>query len=147
MSIISKVDLLDKNICIKCMEFLDKCKLANFSVMLNETRRDIITQLLYYHQGRLDTINPDIVSEFNRLRKRFGFWELSKREALSSKITWTFESKHIDGNAFDAVPMKEGKPWWTAPKEVWEQMGKIGESCGLVWGGRWERKDYPHFEI
>lgn len=28
----------------------------------------------------------------------------------------------------------------------WEQVGTIGEDCGLEWGGRWKRPDRPHFQ-
>lgn len=29
----------------------------------------------------------------------------------------------------------------------WEKLGKIGESCGLEWGGRWKQfVDRPHFQ-
>jgi hypothetical protein len=29
----------------------------------------------------------------------------------------------------------------------YEEAGKIGESVGLVWGGRWKIPDYPHFQL
>lgn len=64
-------------------------------------------------------------------------------------------SKHETGLAFDVVPMipsptgasGDYRPtaWWNCP--YWEQLGKIGESCGLKWGGRWASPDRPHFEI
>lgn len=148
MPIIKDIDELVPIARDKCREFLKKCDEAGLNVVINETRRSVVTQMIYYLQGRLDVAsNSKIIDEFNRLRKMTGFWELSRNEALNKRITWTFESKHIDGKAFDAVPIKDGKPWWNAPEDVWTQMGLIGESVGLIWGGRWTHKDYPHFEI
>jgi peptidoglycan L-alanyl-D-glutamate endopeptidase CwlK len=30
---------------------------------------------------------------------------------------------------------------------TWQTVGASGEAQGLRWGGRFERKDYPHFEL
>jgi peptidoglycan LD-endopeptidase CwlK len=54
--------------------------------------------------------------------------------------------------AFDVVPMVAGKPQWSATGEalrVWQQLGDIGEACGLQWAGRWSGKlrEFPHFQI
>ena len=50
--------------------------------------------------------------------------------------------------AFDAVPMIGGKPQWES-SELLNRMGAIGESCGLVWAGRWRGKlrERVHFQI
>ncbi len=50
--------------------------------------------------------------------------------------------------AFDAVPMIGGKPQW-ANSELLNRMGAIGESCGLVWAGRWRGnlRERVHFQI
>jgi hypothetical protein len=29
----------------------------------------------------------------------------------------------------------------------YQQVGKIAESCDLVWGGRWSTPDLPHVEL
>ncbi|MBU0780357.1 MAG: M15 family metallopeptidase, partial [Alphaproteobacteria bacterium] len=36
--------------------------------------------------------------------------------------------------------------WNKTPKQ-WEELGVIGEIFGLEWGGRWEFKDWPHFQM
>lgn len=34
------------------------------------------------------------------------------------------------------------------PRWVWDQLGPLGESVGLTWGGRWHSfVDVGHFEI
>lgn len=58
-------------------------------------------------------------------------------------------SKHNHGLAFDVAPLdKNGKPHWPEDEALWEKIGRIGESLGLKWGGRWAGfKDRPHFEL
>ena len=57
----------------------------------------------------------------------------------------------------DASPKPGLQPSWQAFKDAnqdgvndWKQLGEIGESCGLIWGGRWEQPeaptDTPHFQ-
>jgi peptidoglycan L-alanyl-D-glutamate endopeptidase CwlK len=51
-------------------------------------------------------------------------------------------------HAFDIVPVVNGKPDWDGTHPVWEQAGKIGESVGLEWAGRWHSfKEKPHFQL
>ena len=70
------------------------------------------------------------------------------------KVTWTLKSRHIDGEAFDIVICKAGVPEWDVKVDVDEdgipdytEAGQIGESIGLVWGGRWRTPDFPHFQL
>jgi peptidoglycan L-alanyl-D-glutamate endopeptidase CwlK len=53
-------------------------------------------------------------------------------------------SMHNHGVAFDVYPVKDG---WNTSAAVWEIIGRVGESLGLEWGGRWKGLvDKPHFE-
>ena len=67
-------------------------------------------------------------------------------------VSWTKNSKHLTGDAIDVCPFDEwalsgsDKLQWNTEHPVWQQMGKIGESLGLTWGGRWEQRDMGHFE-
>lgn len=54
------------------------------------------------------------------------------------------QSKHELGRAFDFTFRELG---YTAPDEWWDFAGEVGESVGLVWGGRWRHPDRPHFEL
>jgi peptidoglycan L-alanyl-D-glutamate endopeptidase CwlK len=47
-------------------------------------------------------------------------------------------SKHERGLAVDLVAVSGGSS---------AAIGAAGESIGLVWGGRWNRPDLPHFEL
>ena len=69
-------------------------------------------------------------------------------------VTWTLKSKHLLGKAFDIVIMKNGKLIWDTGIDTndnslsdWQEAGAIGESAGLIWGGRWKKPDMPHFEV
>ena len=112
------------------------------SVAISETKRDLLVQIAYYCKGRMEP------ADVKRVYARVGLYDPSEEEC-KQKVTWTLNSKHIEGKAIDFVPVKNGNYWWTAPDEVWERMGVIGEQCGLQWGGRWEgdQKDRPHFQM
>lgn len=89
----------------------------------------------------------------------------------TSKVKDEFASPHTWGVAYDLVfrhPIT-GLPWWppiwgkdAAGNPVflmdnykkWEALGRIGESLGLTWGGRWFNPvtltgffDGPHFQM
>jgi len=54
------------------------------------------------------------------------------------------QSWHNWACAFDVVALKNGSPDWNCD---WSEIGKLGESVGLEWGGRWVRfVDRPHFQ-
>ena len=49
--------------------------------------------------------------------------------------------------AADVVPLRDGKPVWSASDPVWKRVGEIGEKVGLEWAGRWTTfREYPHFQ-
>lgn len=56
------------------------------------------------------------------------------------------DSYHNYGLAFDVVPIVNGVAQWGS--KDWDKIGKLGESIGLRWGGRFKSiVDKPHFEI
>lgn len=71
---------------------------------------------------------------------------------LAKGVSWTKHSKHLDGDAIDVCPFSQFmlhgsmKLQWDPTDPVWAQMGLIGESLGLRWGGRWAQRDLGHFE-
>ena len=69
-------------------------------------------------------------------------------------VTWTLHSRHTQRDAFDIALLLENKPVWDVKVDVdhdhipdYQEAGEIGESVGLVWGGRWTKPDYPHFQF
>ncbi|MBA4274035.1 MAG: cell wall biosynthesis protein [Alphaproteobacteria bacterium] len=105
-----------------------------------ETLRDVATQMAYYSRGRM----PNAV-DVQEMYKAAGLWKITPAES-HKMVTWTMNSKHLEGKAIDIAPMKGSRVWWDAPKDVWERMGQLGEQAGLNWGGRWKNADTPHFE-
>lgn len=70
------------------------------------------------------------------------------------KITWTTLSVHTSREAVDYFIEREGK-YCNDLKvdtdgdkiEDWQEFGKIAETCGLEWGGKFRNKpDYPHVQ-
>lgn len=72
---------------------------------------------------------------------------------LAKGVSWTTRSKHLTGDAIDIVPFEQyqahgpDKLLWNANDPIWQRVGQIGESLGLIWGGRWKQKDMGHFEL
>ena len=70
------------------------------------------------------------------------------RSTKGSKITNAPPgfSYHNYGFAVDVCEYKNGKPYWKSKR--WQEIGAIGKSHGLVWGGDWTRLvDRPHFQL
>lgn len=77
---------------------------------------------------------------------------------LAKGVSWTKNSKHLpqalDGKALaiDVCPYLiwdargPDKLNWDEKAPEWQIIGKIGESLGFTWGGRWAQKDMGHFE-
>lgn len=71
---------------------------------------------------------------------------------VAKGVSWVHHSKHQDGLAIDLAPYAiyaahgDDKIQWDAADPIWAQMGAIGESLGMRWGGRWKQADLGHFE-
>ncbi|HMM59451.1 MAG TPA: M15 family metallopeptidase [Candidatus Rifleibacterium sp.] len=56
-------------------------------------------------------------------------------------------SAHNFGLAADVAPLRNGKIWWGAPREVWRQMADLAQGMGLVAGFYFTTIfDAPHIE-
>jgi peptidoglycan L-alanyl-D-glutamate endopeptidase CwlK len=58
-------------------------------------------------------------------------------------VTWTLDSPHLHGAAFDATLV--GAPEYEDDPDAWDLLGELGESVGLRWGGSFG--DFGHFEL
>ncbi len=57
-------------------------------------------------------------------------------------------SYHNHRLAFDVVPTEYiSLPDWNPTGPLWAKIGSIGKSVGLEWGGDWQKKDLPHFQL
>jgi peptidoglycan L-alanyl-D-glutamate endopeptidase CwlK len=72
---------------------------------------------------------------------------------IARGVSWTPNSKHLTGRAIDVCPYAlysqsgPDKLNWDANDPIWQRIGEIGESLGLVWGGRWTKRDMGHLEM
>lgn len=59
-------------------------------------------------------------------------------------------SRHQDGVAVDCAFLLRQptlkRAWTLTWGGSWDDYGALAESAGLVWGGRWAMRDYPHIE-
>jgi peptidoglycan LD-endopeptidase CwlK len=113
-----KIDDLVPELRDKAILFREKMTSLGIDFIITCTRRSMEEQEALYAQGRT---------------------------APGPIVTWTLDSKHISGHAFDIAICKSGKISWI-PTD-YETAGTVGESLGLKWGGRFHKPDRPHFEI
>jgi hypothetical protein len=109
-----------------------------------EGRRTIAVQTAYYAQGR----KP--LEEVNVLRQQAGLW-LLRSENDNRQITWTMQSRHIDGLAMDILPVDgRGNPTWDLAHfgTRFEIIINCGKDAGLICGADWSpNTDWPRYEI
>jgi len=158
MSIHRSVELLVPACQVKCEDFLSMCeesevlREAGYKVILLETLRDLAVQMAYAMRGRFVARTEDGMSSAQWIQKAFqkaGLWQVSPSETARPS-TWTLDSKHLEGKAFDAAPSKDGNsPDWNAPEAIWEELHRIGLQVGLRCGADFpgKQKDSPHYEI
>lgn len=87
---------------------------------------------------------PAIITESGRTRKRQAQLYAQGRSAPGAIITWTRDSKHVAGRAFD-LSFAGYSPDDT-PESWYEDAGEAWEDIGGTWGGRWDEQDLMHFE-
>ncbi len=98
------------------LEFQRACRAEGIPVRIISTRRSTEEQVKLYAQGRTE---PGPI------------------------VTWTLNSAHTRGRAFDATIV--GAPEYEDDPDAWEVLGELGEDLGLVWGGSFG--DFGHFEL
>lgn len=112
------ISALTKNAQIACNLFLEECKKQGLNVLVTETYRSQARQDYLYAQGRTRAGN---------------------------KVTWTRNSRHTSGRAWDICKNVKGQEY--ADNKFFEKCGEIAKSLGIIWGGDWKSADTPHFEI
>ena len=126
-------------------------KAAGYQVIVLETLRDLAVQMAYAARSRMHARPEDGCTDLQWVQRFFAAaglsWAPTAIENMSPS-TWTLDSMHIKGLAFDAAPSKDGiNADWGASDAVWERMATIAEAHGIVAGRHFGRKqDSPHFE-
>lgn len=119
--------------------------------IVTQTLRSPEEQEAYYAQGRKD------LPEVNKLRAVAKLAPITASEnRIVTKAMTVYDSWHAYGRAFDvAIVNKEGKIDWDESVDWnsngisdWEELGKLGESIGLEWGGNFSSlHDIPHYQF
>lgn len=127
--------------------------LVSFEVLIYCTIRSAEEQAKLWRQSR----SAKVIKEKIGILVKYGHLELAKileevgpQNGPPVTHAGPGESWHQYGQAFDAVPMINGKPAWTIHKNKaeWTELGKAALALGLNWGGNWPKwADYPHFQL
>ena len=105
----------------KVKAFIERCDQAGIDLLVTSTYRDFESQTALYAQGRTTPGN----------------------KVTNAKAGESFHNYRI---AVDVVPIINGKADWNSKR--WDEIGAIGESCGLEWAGRWKSfKETAHFQL
>ncbi len=137
-------------------DLLELCAAVRIDLLVTSTVRSLSEQGTLYRMGR--TVEH-VESKIEEMREN-GFKLLANELAYSPipsspgrivTMAGPGESWHNWGYAIDVVPLRYGKPVWSTNGEdgkLWNELGLLGERCGFIWGGRWERfRDWPHFQL
>lgn len=115
------IDDLLPTVAAKCRAFIAACKAQGIDILITSTYRDFESQNALYAQGRT---------------------------TAGAKVTNARggQSYHNFRVAFDFVPLVHGKAQWS-DLATFARCGKIGESVGLEWAGRWKSfKEMAHMQ-
>lgn len=121
---ISSRDLNDLHPKVKQLaeKFIDECHKQNIDILITSTYRDNESQNALYAIGRtIKGANPRLLKPKGNI-------------VTNAKAGQSFHNYKL---AFDFVPIVNGKPDWNNLK-TFEKCGKIAESIGLEWAGRWK---------
>jgi len=142
----------------KCQALLDGCAESSvlqklgYRVILLETLRELATQMAYAVKSRIKARPEDGMEDHQWVQAFFrkaGLDWIPTKAENQRPSTWTLESKHIDGKAFDIALSKDGSnPDWNASEEAWNEVWSIARALGLVCGADFKNKKDPgHFEL
>jgi hypothetical protein len=77
-----------------------------------------------------------------------------QKDLIASGVSWTRRSKHLPqppkglSLAIDLCPVEYlHMKGWNPTGAYWQELGRVGESLGMRWGGRWVQRDMGHLEL
>lgn len=105
----------------KAESLLSMCKSQGIDLVVTATYRSREEQDSLYAQGRT---KPGSIVTNAKGGQSFHNWRV----------------------AVDVVPVINGKAVWDN-NDLWEKVGRVGESLGFTWGGRWDFVDKSHFQL
>lgn len=127
------LDLLHPDFRPQVDRFLARCAEAGLMVMVVETWRSAAAHEEDVKNGR-------------------SWVKASKHQNTIAKKLGDLSAQFPAALAIDVAPYEQyqlhgpDKLQWDGNDPVWQKLGKLGESLGLKWGGRWKIKDMGHFQ-
>jgi len=149
---VNKITDLHPLLIERAKELLTRCAIAKKDVLITETGRTNERQDFLHDKGRKTAGVP---CRHNGVTYTIGS---CSKHPLGLPVTWARggESYHCYGLAFDFGIFLNGKYLTNADfdadkngKAEYTEVGEIGESLGLEWGGRFPEKkcDPSHFQL
>jgi peptidoglycan L-alanyl-D-glutamate endopeptidase CwlK len=138
---------LDPDVRDRALELQRLCALKGMNIKFTQTARTASEQAAIYAQGRTTSGPP---CRHAGIVRPIGTCD---RHPLGATVTnappgysWHEFRRAFDIAEADATPYDIGDPGEDEVDEAWwKEVGDLGESLELEWGGRWKRPDRPHF--
>lgn len=111
-------------------------------VLITEVLRSADRQRFLYAKGRTDLQLKNRGYTPAAIAKARG----EGAKATDHQVTWSLKSRHIEGEAADLVPVRNGQPDW-GDSETYALIGSSAKAHELDWGGTWKSKDMPHVQL
>lgn len=106
---------------IRAEYHIKACALERIDIIITSTYRDKESQFVLYEQGRT---KPGKIVTNAPPGYSYHNWQC----------------------AYDIVPVVMGKAIWS-DDALFDEIGEIGEACGLEWAGRWKKNNEKcHFQ-
>lgn len=144
---------LKEEVRIKAEEVIRRCSEKGVDLLIYCTLRTLEEQSRLYRQSRKFSVITKKIDSLNRqgLNKIANILE-SVGPCSGPYVTdaGPGESWHNYGEAFDAVPLIDGKAAWDVKqfRNIWNIYGESVEKSGLVWSGRWKSfREMPHAQL
>lgn len=136
----------------KAKQVLNYCEARGVDLLIYCTHRDMAEQARLFRQGR--TRSEIRVKQKQLINEGWPMLadiidQVGPQRGKKVTNAAPGESWHNFKEAFDAVPLIDGKPAWKrsdAP-EAWNIYGDACETAGLIWGGNWKFTDLPHAQL
>ena len=136
---------------------LDLAHEADVDLLIYCTTRTLQEQARLYRRGRtgaaIELKARELDEEWGRPDLAFILLDVGPQmDEMVVTYAGPGQSLHNYGLAFDAVPMRDGKPIWGTStdddRQAWMTYGALGQQVGLEWAGTWMRfQEYPHMQV
>ena len=127
---------------------MPKLPTPTFTVPVDQSLDDLAPKFRAKIDELLKLVPDAVVYETLRTNARqeylYGFGrDYDDGRGVVTHSETALDTWHHYGLACDLVHQNQG---WDAPVSWWKEFGKQAKNLGLVWGGDWTFRDYPHVQ-